>query len=1192
MTKTNESVRDALTAQQREAAADSRKRVCVVAGAGCGKTRVLVEHFISLIERGRRADSIVAITFTEKAAAEMTERLRERCERKAREATDKETRALWREAYWAVQSGAVSTIHALASRILGDFPFAAGLDPRFTVLDGNAAEMLLEAAFSDYARRCMERNDAVFGDLLTAHTTDTIRSTVMRMLSQRAVFRKLRENALAPEDGFVERAFAALRAWARRRAAAILCRDEMLAAFETLAELSARRPWKRDAEVADEMARVVVTIASLWPGIREELDCRDPTRPIRPFHPEDLTRPPINRGNKNNWTSEDDLKKARAAYKQVKDDFFNVLGDILREPGEAEREQLERTRRFVRVAAGVFERYKALKSERAAVDFDDQVETALRLLVGDDEVRSAVHARIRCILVDELQDISPVQWEFIQALVGDRRDAHLFLAGDEKQSIYRFRQADVKVFRDVRSAMEGEGSVRTLSLSFRFHPKLNEFYNFLFARLMAPQDEEPFRTPFRALETHRRDVPETAAVEFLVARLEEGQNMHEGREAEARMVAARILKMMADGAPAVLDRATGERRAPTFSDMAILVRATSDLGIYERALREAGIEYYVFSSSSFYETQVVTDIYNLARTLANPSDEPALCAVLRGPFCSLSDNALAVLTAKRSPAEGFADRGEFARLLEPAEAERLADAALLLERLREDYGRVMLAELIERAIEWTGYDAYLLGTFMGRQHLANALKLIAAIRKLESDGFTAAETLERLKNIMSSPPRESEAVVVDPESNHVQVMTIHKAKGLEFPIVFIPDIGRRRSGSREAQLSAEIGIEPPAKRLATDKSHTLIDKYISYYEDEQDAEESKRLLYVASTRARDHLVFSCAKPFGRASGEWLGWLDEHLGFLDAEHGSQLPYGGYSAKVIREIPDATPLITFHHLNDELLSSIADGSAQKHAGGPPDALRRRVEPASAPAADGAHFSVSELVDYMKCPLCYRLKHVAALKHPPSPKLLREPPGPGRGEAFHKFFELLSRGAEPREAARTACEMTRSDPSTGKHLLLHMLNVRDALDANGLLEGIPADEGDRPELAFTVPVGDKLLAGKFDLFRLRDGTARVIDYKTHDVSSAEIEKAVVPFLPQLRLYALAAFKLYPQIESVETATIFTEAFARHEKVYARDELPELEAEALSAMEAIEAARFDPARHCPACEFAGNLCKAGRRP
>jgi len=1151
----------AMTDEQLGAVEDGRTRVCVVAGAGCGKTSVLVEHFLHLIEQGHSADSIVAITFTEKAAAEMTDRLRNACAKRAETARDDEAKQKWEQAFWAVQTGAASTIHGLAQRILKGFPFAAGLDPRFTILDGNESEMLLEAACSDTLRRLLESENAELGELLADYSLMAIREAAKKLLAHRDAFRQLRENADIPEDELFANIARSLRSWARRTARIKLTTPDMLEAFKALVNLKNAPAWTEETDI---LAHDVALTANLWPSVLREIEIKDPDKPISEFPTEDFVGAAANRGKKENWRSQEELKEARAAFKTVKKAFLETLNTVLREPGEAERAQLAKTRLFTGVAAGIQDYYERLKEIRATVDFDDLLEKSYALLTGDDEVREATHRRIKCVLVDELQDISPIQWSFIKALVSGGNDSHLFMVGDEKQSIYRFRGADVRVFRDVQSTMAANGLRHELTLSFRFHPKLNTFYNFLFEHLFEQRDEEPFRTLFNPLDSYRKDVPEDSAIEFMAAHMEDGQDSQAGRAEEARLITARIRQIITEREPKVFDQKTRGMREPKLADIAILLRATSDLYIYERAMREAGIDYYVSSSATFYETQVVNDIYYLVRTLANPRDAMALCAVLRGPFCSLNDNTLAVLSAGGSLPDAFADWESFKDKLEGAETQRLADAAEIITKLRDDYGREMISSLIESAIEMTGYDAYLLATFMGHQHLANGLKIIGEIRKLESDGFTASETLNRLKSIMTAPPRESEAVIADPDMDHVQIMTIHKSKGLEFPIVFIPDIGRQDPRKSDTQLYPEVGMRTPNQRIKDDKGRSLIDNYIKYYETEQATEESKRLLYVAATRARDHLVFSCFKSSGRQStGAWQKWLDGLFPFLAAEHGDLIPYDDYSCRVIREITALTPYKTFHHLGDKLLEKIADDPDEQTD--IPSSLSKRIEPVAPLAGKGTQFSVTEIAAYRKDPQSYKMKYIVGLKGESSHKLLRthdDENNTERGTAFHKFFELLVKNVQIEEAARFASELTRLDAPEKEKLAREMAGAHKALVAKGLLEGVPAGDGDTAEMDFAVPVDSRILVGKFDLFRLAGDTARIIDYKT----TRHGAKNAAKYTHQLELYALAAFKLNENIKTVETVIIFTESSTQYTKKYERSSLEKLEADALEAMLGIE--------------------------
>ena len=1166
-----------MTAQQTEAAQDVARDVCLAAGAGCGKTRVLVEHYLCLIESGLGCESLVAITFTEKAAAEMVERLRSSCRLRAAQSRSAEEKAKWLEAATGVEMGAASTIHSLAGRLLRAHAIEAGLDPQLRTMDEMESRLTMEQACRDELRARLENSDATLAALLGDYSLRTLQESVRALLQKREPFRALSGNLKGGPEAFMASAENEIFDRIRRRVSRLLSDPEVSEAAEVLARLRSAKAY--DPETINPLIQEIETVRVALNVLRDLASGSQTRQQIERFQKIEFAFARTNAGSGRDWGSAEAKKEAGSAYKTIRETLIKPAIELLRVPGEAERKDVEAVSRLVRLASAIQERYEAQKQKAGGVDFDDLIDLAARLLKGNREVRALVAGKLRAVLVDELQDISPVQWDFIKALCSS--GAHLFVVGDEKQSIYRFRQADVAVFQTVQEAMRAKGSLKELSVSFRFHPGLNAFYNDFFPALMRRSEgDEPFRSAFRPVTTSRTETPGKFSVEFLFADGPDGLLAREGRMLEARLLAARINEMIKTGLPRVWDNEEKAFRPPRLADIAILARVTSDLDVYERALREADLEYCVASGASFYETQVVTDIYYLARALARPGDEYSLTAALRGPFFSLSDDALVLLAAAGGIARGITDSRKIPGLSE-LDALKLEQARQTLRALRADYGRVPLADLLEKAFDTCGYEAYLLGTFMGHQHLANVLKLMRRLRRMERSGFSPAETISQLEELVSSPPRESEAVVVDPEHDHLQLMTIHKAKGLEFPIVFIPDLGRARIPRPEGVVVPSLGALLPPKRFSPAKTeYSLIHQLIMDAEREEETEESKRLLYVAATRAKDHLVFS-SYAFPPARSEWLTWLDDKYQVLEAADGAIILCGTGAMRVARTTPGPTSAKKYHPLSNRFLEEIAE----KSSAGPVDTelaevVKRRVEPVQVKSVPCSQFSVTALADYRRCPALYYFRHLHGLQGGRPGETGDEIDALGRGELYHRFFELLARGVDLKSAAAMAA-------LNEEELAGRMKETYRRLKAKGLIEGIPAGESDYPEMEFVVPVGGRLLAGKMDLVRVSGNTVSVLDYKTENIKAGKIEATAEKYGYQMRLYALAAFKLWKEAATVRTVLVFTAANLQHETLFERNDVEKLEAEALNAMEGVEGGRFEGKRPCcGGCPFDGWLC------
>ncbi len=502
--------------------------------------------------------------------------------------------------------------------------------------------------------------------------------------------------------------------------------------------------------------------------------------------------------------------------------------------------------------------YERLKRQRGAVDFDDLELLACELLQSDDSVRASWAARFELLMVDEFQDTNQRQLEILNCL----QRGNLFTVGDELQSIYGFRHADVSLFRERRAQLEQAGASLALTQNFRSAPAVLEAVNALFG--------ERF-DPFTALVPARAGGPSEPPgprVELLVTdrtawgeRPDRAQELARGlpraapwRHAEARALAARIAELIRqDGV------APGE--------IVVLLRAGGDLRVYERALIALGVP-TLAAVGAFWEHQQVGDLLAYLRALANPLDELALYGVLASPLVGLSSDSLALLAkAAREHGGGLWQTAGSPPLgLAAGDAEALAEFSSTLAAERAAAPLCSLSELIERAVHGSSYREHVLRLEGGERRMANIHKLLRLARRFEAaEGRDLRGFLDHVEHLASTQgAREAEAPVDGADAHAVRLMSIHAAKGLEFPVVCVADLGRApntmipdllvdggRIGLRLARMDGERAM--PAlefEELAAERAA-------------RDAQEEDRILYVAMTRARERLLLSGALDMHR-----------------------------------------------------------------------------------------------------------------------------------------------------------------------------------------------------------------------------------------------------------------------------------------------------------------------------------------
>ncbi len=863
-----------LTDAQADAAAATDAALIVTAGAGSGKTRTLAARFVGLLEADVPLRRLVAITFTDKAAREMRSRIR-RLVSDWLPACDPADRPRWQEILANLESARIGTIHSFCAALLRAHPAEAGVDPGFAVLEENTAAVFksraVEAAMAWLANDA--RASALFGPLSEHQLRQTLTTLLDRRLDARASFSALGDKPLAVWGS-------ALAAWLDRALAAPAWREPLA----TLSGLQAHHE-------SDRMEQARRQVLAAWDEVQAARQAEAWDTALESLAA--LRKEIVSGGAKTHWDV-DALAEAREAMAGLRDYFDGRLAPLA-DHKKPLRWALDRQAAgLLPLLQSAFERalaeYGVAKEQRTALDFDDLEGLAAELLTTDPAVRSRWQAEVAAVLVDEFQDTNTRQRQIVYALSGfagsdeasqetSPRKRSLFVVGDAKQSIYRFRGADVAVFRAVQADVVAAGGRQIdLDLTFRAHAPLVEALNALLAPVLGPADadERPFEVPFAPLHAFRQAPRPGIEPPFVEFHLGLGDNAAEGRQAAAQALARRLRLLHQD-------EATG------WGEVALLFRASTGFPPYEDALEQAGIPFVTVAGRGFYERPEVRDLLNALAALADPGDDLALAGLLRSPAVGLPDAALYRL---RFGADGQR-RGLWAALQDapaewqPPEAEQAAFAIGLVHDLSALAGRVPVGQLLKELLDASGYRAAL-PLAGGERLLRNVDKLLDDARR--SGLVSVAEFLEYVQTLRDVGARESEAPTEADASKvsegAVQLMTVHKAKGLEFPVVIIAD------ASRGERFSAPpVAVEPDwgvLLDLRDGEARAVTYQLAALRQAEMEEAESRRLLYVAATRAQEKLLISGYARLSTARNDpgrlllngWLAWLGEVIG-LDA-----------------------------------------------------------------------------------------------------------------------------------------------------------------------------------------------------------------------------------------------------------------------------------------------------------------------
>jgi ATP-dependent exoDNAse (exonuclease V) beta subunit len=1126
------------TPEQAAAIAARGHDVLLEAGAGTGKTGVMVDRYCRLVcDAGLSPDAILAFTFTDKAAAELRQRIRAELARRAEVGSERAAAAL------AGIGGAwVTTIHGFCNRVLAAHPVAAGVDPGFRVLDAPEAARAAREAFDDALVEFLADGDAAKEETVAAFDVESLRGTIA------AIHDELRSRGI-PRPALPEPPRPDPEAALRRAAEA---------ASECLAEL------KEGDGKRELLERALARLSA--PG---EPPTVDELRAL----------------------ATNSKAKALAPYKEAIDAAVARVA----EAGEGGRAY----RHLAKLLALYGARFEAAKERRAGIDFEDLQILAARLLERE-EVGGHYRAHFAQILVDEFQDTNRLQLRLIEALRGPKTE--LVMVGDELQSIYGFRHADLDVFRRQREEIDRHADAELMRLSgnFRSRPELIGAVN-LFGVALLGDAYRPLRVGDVSLHTREvagskpfEPAASSPAVELLLTARDGwdagGLDLEPAIDgatpfnclAEARFVAERLRELAEAGVPR--------------GEMVVLLRAFTHLDAYEDSLERAGLRPYVVGGRGYWSQQQVADVCALLAVIANPLDDHALFGALASPACGAAPDTLWLLRAaagKRRhvwPALEQAagtnhvvpfgrlttERNHAIREVELASPERLdaipEDERELLRTfvarigsLRERGPRLSLPALVEAAVTETGYDLAVLSRPAGEARFANVRKMGRLAAEFEA---REGRDLRGFLDFLAARAESAEATAATAAEGHdgVRIMTVHNAKGLEFGVVAVPALARSLLAGSRAPLLVVGREEQPRvglqlRRLGAASINLYDYGALGDEAKKRDAEEGLRLFHVAATRARRHLILSGVVKPEASNGAKPGTpvierLVDALG-VPRDTDSTVPVAPPAPRPGLEAEFAPSEIAVRvnlpspERAAELRATRREAATERPLGeGPPPLVERKP-----PIVPSRPLSYTAISAYEECPYRFYMERVLGLapidQGAPSDEAALSAPEErtARGAAVHALLEwsqanewrepdeeLALRHAEaagltPRPQGSPIVDLSRglAEELLGpvRRWLASPLHARIDTEASRV----------RAEVPLLLGVGDTVLRGSIDLLVELDGAPPlVVDYKTDRLDGADPADRAAHYGVQRSIYALAVAQAL-SADEVEVAYVFLE-------------------------------------------------------
>ena len=1033
----------------------------VEAGAGSGKTTALVERIVATVKSGIAITDIAAITFTEKAASELRHRVREELTR-ASVGSDREARSC-AAAIDELDRAALGTLHSFAQRILSEFPIEAGLPPRIEVLDEIGSQLMFENRWRDDLDRLLQDadDDDDLADVLLYSRAASIRRREFRQLMA-ALGREIdRVEAWLPGDAPV--------------VPTLIVDDISRGVRELLNDCHAVMTTSPD----DKLAQHLLTLVAFADG----LDAADS------YHRFVLL-------TKVKLVSRLGIAKTWGGP-EGKQQVVDALHDLQQRATDRTRAIQHACLQHLAVIFGRMSLASAHERKREGkLEFHDLLVLARGLLRHPEHghiVRCHLHTRWERLLLDEFQDTDPIQLELASLIATDpsRMDeewenlppepGHLFVVGDPKQSIYRFRRADIGLFLAARQALTND--VVHLTTNFRTTEPIIDWVNHVFGRLI--QEKAGAQAAFVALHSARSGA--TAGPHVLTVGQEHTSTANDIRSAEATDLAA-IIQTATTWTVSV----DGEWRNARFGDMAILLPTRISLPAIEAALNDANIPYRAESSSLVFATREIRDLLVAARAIDDPSDALALVAALRSALFGCSDLDLALWRQRN---------GRFS-LLSGRLPERLVgidpvhDAIEYLSDVHNRRHWLSPAQLLEQlAHERRMFDIAMLGprsTDVWR-------RLRFVLDQARAWSTAGGRGLRSFLGWCALQGREGtyagDSALAEHDDNAVRIMTVHAAKGLEFPITIVAGLSTKRGGERQGVLVRwhhsipQIGVRKDVSTSDYDEAREL--------DDQMDHEERLRLLYVACTRARDHLVVSLHRKAPPKKGYTREVAPSATLIAEASEGA--PQVEWDASQATTVPTHEPVQTAPEGSLQPFDQIAWSNRRR------ELFERALEPSTISPSRLAGFASDE--DEQPG----LVKDARPLDLPP---WNRGRYGTAIGRAVHGVLQSVDLSSDSAVDA-TAAAQAAAEGVLGKEAVIAEL-VRSALGSPTVREA--AKQPHWREMFVGTKIGDRVLEGYIDLLYKTDAGYIVVDYKTDAVDDATIDDRVEHYRLQGAGYAVA--------------------------------------------------------------------------
>lgn len=871
------------------------KNILVSASAGSGKTRVLVERVLQRLLAGENINEFLIVTFTEAAAAEMKERLEKEIRTALQDAQDDQRQHLLKQLR-LLNVANISTLHAFALRLIEQYHYTIDLDPQFRLLDDAERTLLMHNVYQNLLDDAYENDDdGSFKALVTQFKSASqddgpLRNAVFTLFNFAMARPDTSEwlgalaDAYQHDKPFTQTDFYQTEVLPLLKQELTGLATEAERALrqapdtgESEAALNRKANFENDADFFVSANQMLANPDLSWDDLRRFiLNSEQPTKWGAARHAKAKAsrfdkKDPVEVELQNEWNAVkvgrdyrlDQLSKLRAKY------------FVLDEAGQ--KVALAGAEKTLRALVDFTETFRAAfldeKLAQKTVDFNDLEHFALQI-VQQEAVATELQGRYREVMVDEYQDTNQLQEAILGRIAGDD---NTFQVGDIKQSIYKFRQADPSLFGSKLHdyPIDEQSDVITLQENFRSHPNVTKFINYIFAQVMSENLGDVEYTGSAELVAGADYYPEEVSkhAELLVYLSDEGEgeNKYSSTIGQIRLMASKIKELMTDPATLIFDREEKELRRPTYSDITILVPTKlQNLDVID-VFNKLDIPLAVDGTENFFQTTEISVMLSLLRVIDNPHQDIPLAAVLRSPMYDLNENDLALIRLQDRQGDFYQalvkfHESEIADLAQADMPEKdMANAKATVARFMAHLAEFkvlatqnQLVDLVWRIFDTTGWLDYMGGLSSGPQRQANLHALYERAASFQQSNFVGLYQFVSYITELQEKERDLGVADANVTDNSIRLMTIHRSKGLEFPIVFLLNSTRDMVSTNEVKGDVLVDAYAGAGVNYIDTEHQLelptIQREVVKTARQKGAfAEQLRVLYVALTRAEQEV---------------------------------------------------------------------------------------------------------------------------------------------------------------------------------------------------------------------------------------------------------------------------------------------------------------------------------------------------